>query len=264
MRRVAFIGAAIGALLTSCSSGETHIPGYGADCTSDSDCAQYQLMCDGQIGCVQCLSNADCASGTCMSGVCRGSGTSSGGSSSGGTGGTEGMCTQSIQCPLNQVCDPATSTCVACVSDADCASGQTCISSHCFVSGAGTGGTATGGTGGTATGGTGGTTTGGTGGTTGGTGGTGPRPCEGLCTDPVVFVGPSYTSPQLGAGEGCYETLGSLSGFDCYDFTGARTFAVNGQTVPCGASASVPASTNGGYCFVYTAGQHDYATFATW
>ena len=40
-------------------------------------------------------------------------------------------CKNSLDCPNNQVCDIATHQCVACLTDADCGSGQQCVAQIC-------------------------------------------------------------------------------------------------------------------------------------
>jgi hypothetical protein len=91
------------------------------------------------------------------------------------------------------------------------------------------------------------------------------RPCDGLCVNPTVYAGPSYTSGGLGSLAGCFETTSTLLGGTCLNFATGRTFAVNGTLMTCGVNwTSVPAARNGGYCLVYSAGGYDYASFATW
>lgn len=124
---------------------------------------------------------------------------------------------------------------------------------------------ATGGTGGTgATGGSG--ATGGTGGSGGSSGGTGtPGPCDGLCSSPVTFAGPSFSSGSLGSGATCHQTTSTLRGGTCGNFAAGRTFKVNGVTVSCsGGSWTPPPKVNGGYCFQASAGYYSWAYFGTW
>jgi len=97
----------------------------------------------------------------------------------------------------------------------------------------------------------------------GGAGGAGgARPCDGLCTNPIVFTTASYSSGSLGTAATCHETLASLQGVSCANLS-SRTFSVNGAAVDCSSAVSLNAKRNGGYCFQVSAGTPDYSSFAT-
>ncbi|CAN90920.1 putative exported peptidase / protease [Sorangium cellulosum So ce56] len=94
---------------------------------------------------------------------------------------------------------------------------------------------------------------------------TGTAPCSSLCTGPTVFSSASFSSGSLGSGARCFETTASLSGANCGNFAGGRTFAVNGTTVTCnGGNITLPAKRNGGYCFQASAGNEAWAYFTSW
>jgi hypothetical protein len=213
-----------------------------------------------------------------------GSGASGHASGAAGNPGVAGQGTAGI----GGTCPAGTEGCL-CYGNDTCNSGLTCASRLCVnlagTGGAGTGGTATGGraTGGVATGGTstGGTPTGGraTGGVaTGGvvsTGG-GPTvnacgvngPCNGQsCPICTVFATTSYISGNLGSGASCYETTAAINSGLCGNFVAPRALTINGTDMNCvngGSWPSLPAKVNGGYCFVISAGQQDYAYFSTY
>jgi hypothetical protein len=90
---------------------------------SDKDCRAYNLLCDASLGCVDCVRSTDCPAAdggevTCTAGRCE----------------TVVPCTNSLQCPTNQVCDSALGRCVECVLDADCGTGMTCQTQRCVRS----------------------------------------------------------------------------------------------------------------------------------
>jgi hypothetical protein len=121
------------------------IPGFHHACTSDSDCAIYQLTCSPTgLGCIECMDSVTCSSHPGE--VCS----------------AQGACAV-----------------VACLDQAACPAGTTCDTAarRCVSTASGTGGVGGAGTGGFNSGGitgTGGFNVGG--GTTGGAGGTGPGP----------------------------------------------------------------------------------------
>jgi len=106
-------------------------------------------------------------------------------------------------------------------------------------------------------------------------------PCTGKCSSPVNFTidgdrkctfgsnaQSDCTSPALGAGAVCYQTTSALTGGGCYNFTGGRTFTINGVAQTCTISTAwptpLPASVNGGYCITIGAGAFAYASFNVW
>ena len=100
---------------------------------------------------------------------------------------------------------------------------------------------------------------------TGAGGGDGSGPCAGLCTNPVMFIGPSYASPNLGTGETCHQTVATLTGGSCSNFVSPRTFNVNDVTVACnGVNFNPGLKRNGGYCLQASTGQQAYASFTTY
>jgi hypothetical protein len=102
---------------------------------------------------------------------------------------------------------------------------------------------------------------------TGGTGGTGGAsgPCAGLCANPTV-VSPNTSSGDLGTSATCHSVAGSTVSFLCGNFASPRTLTVNGGTpVDCsGASYTLPAARNGGWCMQASAGNQSYAYFSTY
>src|SRR5262245_32737947 len=101
-------GGLLGVAAPSCSSnGGRVIPGYGNDCASDADCAQYNLICAADLTCVECIVNTDCVRDmVCERGTCHlGSGSGTGGTTGGGC---------NPACPAGTVCDTSNATCVQC------------------------------------------------------------------------------------------------------------------------------------------------------
>ena len=93
----------------------------------------------------------------------------------------------------------------------------------------------------------------------------GTSPCSGLCTNPVVFAGPSFNSGSLGTAATCHQTVANLAGGNCGNFVSPRTLTVNGTAMSCtGNWPSLPAKRNGGYCVQTSAGNQPWAYFATW
>jgi beta-glucosidase-like glycosyl hydrolase len=91
------------------------------------------------------------------------------------------------------------------------------------------------------------------------------NPCAGLCTTPIVFAGPSFSSGNLGTAATCHQTVANLAGGNCGNFAAGRTFRVNDTLMTCtGNWPSLPAKRNGGYCFQATAGDFAWAFFTTW
>jgi len=132
----------------------------------------------------------------------------------------------------------------------------------------GVGGSATGSGGGGGKGGTpgGGGKGGGVGGKGGGAGGAvGTGPCAGLCSNPIIYTGPSYNSGNLGTGATCHQTMATLMGGNCSNFASPRTLKVNDVTVTCDNSMNwAPGPKRaGGYCLQASAGQQTYASFTT-
>ena len=94
-------------------------------------------------------------------------------------------------------------------------------------------------------------------------GGGSATPCSGLCSNPIVFTGPSYYT-QLGTSATCHQTTSNLSGFVCRQFTAPRTLSVNGSVVTCNdQQQAAPAKRNGGYCFQASTGNPTWAYFQT-
>jgi beta-glucosidase len=91
-------------------------------------------------------------------------------------------------------------------------------------------------------------------------------PCSGLCTNPIVFAGPGFSSGNLGTAATCHQTLANLAGGNCGNFAAGRTFRVNDTLMACNSGnwPSLPAKRNGGYCFQATAGDFAWAYFTTW
>ena len=93
----------------------------------------------------------------------------------------------------------------------------------------------------------------------------GGTPCTGLCTNPVVFPGPSHQSGNLGTGVTCHETTANLANANCGNFAAGRTFKINDVAVTCNYQhITLPAKRNGGYCFQASAGDFPWAFFTTW
>jgi hypothetical protein len=92
------------------------------------------------------------------------------------------------------------------------------------------------------------------------------QPCASLCSNPIVFAGPSYNSGNLGAQASCHETKASLAGGVCGNMVSSRQLKVNGQVMTCngGNWGALPAKVKGGYCIQTTAGDFPWAYFATW
>jgi hypothetical protein len=107
------------AVVVSCSSdnGGSGAPaGFGKSCSSDKECAAYELLCSEDDECVQCLDASDCKrSETCAAGLCRGA----------------DDCESSRDCNRDQVCDEGLGLCVDCVSSDDCLNGQSCVKNAC-------------------------------------------------------------------------------------------------------------------------------------
>jgi subtilisin family serine protease len=94
----------------------------------------------------------------------------------------------------------------------------------------------------------------------------GAGPCTGLCSNPVVFSTAGYNSQNLGTSATCHQTTANPVQFNCGNFASGRTFRVNNRLVTCN-NQNVALSTigkrNGGYCFQASAGNYDWAYFAT-
>jgi len=99
-----------------------------------------------------------------------------------------------------------------------------------------------------------------------GGGGIPTTPCSGICSNPINFPGPNHQGNNIGSGAVCYQTMATLSGGNCGNFAGGRTFSVNGQTMSCDSGNwwSLPAPRAGGYCLSSTAGNYPWAFFTTW
>jgi hypothetical protein len=94
-------------------------------------------------------------------------------------------------------------------------------------------------------------------------------PCDGLCTNPIMFAGPGSQNGGIGTAAVCYQTFASLIGGNCGNFVVPRTFAVNGQAIICQVDARdwtplLPPKRAGGYCIVVGAGDFSYAYVNTW
>ena len=81
----------------------------------------------------------------------------------------------------------------------------------------------------------------------------------------------SYNAGNLGPGATCHETMSTLAGGVCGNFTAPRTFTVNGTTMgdctPSGSgfpTTALNTPRNGGFCFQASAGSPDYAYFGVW
>ena len=96
---------------------------------------------------------------------------------------------------------------------------------------------------------------------------TGTRPCDGICSNPVVFGwSGSYQSGDLQTGAVCRETTQDITGGNCGNFASPRTLSVNGAVMTCNNQPwpGVPPKRNGGYCISTTAGDYPYAFFTLW
>jgi hypothetical protein len=107
-------------------------------------------------------------------------------------------------------------------------------------------------------------------------------PCTGICSNPNSFTIDSATkctfgssaqgacsSPSLGTSAICYQTISTMTGGGCYNFTGGRTLSINGVAQTCSATTTgwplpLPATLNGGYCISVGTGSFSYATFNVW
>jgi hypothetical protein len=93
------------------------------------------------------------------------------------------------------------------------------------------------------------------------------RPCDGICTNPVVFNwSGSYQSGPLQTGAVCRETTQNVVGGNCGNLVSPRTLSVNGTVMTCNNLnwTSVPAKRNGGYCVSTTPGQNWDAFVTLW
>jgi hypothetical protein len=92
----------------------------GGMCHNSKDCPTDQV-CDTKVmACVQCLSNADCATGMqCMGSRCMK---------------PTPVCMNSLDCtadPKSPICDSSTGKCVACVAAKDCPTSNDCLNHAC-------------------------------------------------------------------------------------------------------------------------------------
>lgn len=90
--------------------------------------AMCPVLCDEQLGCIDCITDADCgaAEPSCIAGECHECGDNNdcpmGESCFPKDHACEPSCQTSDDCPGDApICDPATGACVGCVGDADCA-----------------------------------------------------------------------------------------------------------------------------------------------
>ena len=87
-------------------------------CNDERDCPQDKPICDreGSGACVACVGDRDCLDPglTCVGGECR------------------LTCSRDADCN-GGLCDPATSSCVACAENSDCALGHLCIEGACLA-----------------------------------------------------------------------------------------------------------------------------------
>jgi hypothetical protein len=100
-------------------------------------------------------------------------------------------------------------------------------------------------------------------------------PCDGICATATTIAGGSGKN-NIGTTAQCYQvvldpptTPTKLGGGNCGNFSGGRTFKVNGTdlSTTCAAGGnwpSVPATKGGGYCIAIGAGNESYAWFGTW
>jgi hypothetical protein len=91
-------------------------------------------------------------------------------------------------------------------------------------------------------------------------------PCSGkACPSCKAVTATNFASGNLGASAVCYEATVTINSGNCGNFVAPRTLSINGTGMACdGNGWTLPAKANGGYCFVITAGNYDYAYFNTW
>lgn len=91
------------------------------------------------------------------------------------------------------------------------------------------------------------------------------RPCYNMCESPVVFDLSSgfYTSPPLGTGQSCFETLAQLSGGIQTNFAVDRRLFINGA-IANPSQWSLPVPLHGGFCILIKPGDTELATFSAW
>jgi hypothetical protein len=134
---------------SQCGYGSTCSGGQVGTCTPETcattaDCPDNTYSCSGgktgkcQEPATQCTKNKQCYSGTCNKGkglcVCANSSDCGGSPCVGGfCGDSNTACTNSNQCPGNEVCNGGTSgTCThTCTKDSDCTGGELCESGQC-------------------------------------------------------------------------------------------------------------------------------------
>jgi hypothetical protein len=89
-------------------------------------------------------------------------------------------------------------------------------------------------------------------------------PCDGLCANPTTFTQTNFQSGNLGVEARCFQTVANIQGGNCSNF-GTRTIRVNSMIESCtnGNWPPLPLKLVGGYCFVISAGDPNFASFVT-
>lgn len=105
-------------------------------------------------------------------------------------------------------------------------------------------------------------------GSTGAAGASGTGPCAGLCSNPTS-IKPAVNSGDLGTAATCDEVVGNVTHVVFGNFVLPRTFSINGAAVTYsssngGATVTLPAPVNGGWCMQAGAGNNSYAYFTTY
>ena len=108
--------------------------GQCVECTANADCDGGACLTDTNQ-CVECIDKADCDGGVCLMSThqCTDGCLEDADCGSGACNVKAmvcGECKFKVQCP-GGACDYATYTCVGCISDTDCADGQTCVNKSC-------------------------------------------------------------------------------------------------------------------------------------
>lgn len=113
--------------------------GSGALCGPNGrdDCGAF-LLCDEELGCVECVQDSDCSAAAphCVVGTCAACGPAATAKEAGvsdcpvaapacwaSDNGCHPACGDGVTCPPGTSCDKASGACVGCSADADCASG---------------------------------------------------------------------------------------------------------------------------------------------